>query len=290
MNTKLKHWLRPASMVLALGILGLTIAGGTTCTTGPSLNKEVILATTTSTYDTGLLDVLIPDFQKKTGYVAKPIAVGTGQALAMGERGEADVLLVHAPSSEKKLIESGAAIDRRLVMHNSFALVGPASDPAGIRGGKDAASALKKIAASGALFVSRGDDSGTHKTEKDLWAKAGTQPAGAWYQETGQGMGATLRVASEKAGYTLTDRGTFLSLKKTLDLQALVEGDPLLLNVYSVMLVNPEKYPRVNAPGARAFADYMTSRETQGTIQSFGVDKFGEALFVADAGKREEEL
>lgn len=272
-----------------MALVGLVVAAAA-CSGGSSSSKEVILATTTSTYDTGLLDVLVPDFQVKTGYVVKPIAVGTGQALALGERGEADVLLVHAPASEMKLVASGAAIDRRLVMHNSFAIVGPAADPAGIKGGKDAAAAFRKIAAGGALFVSRADDSGTHQMEKSLWAKAAAQPAGRWYQETGQGMGATLRVASEKGAYTLTDRGTLLSLKKTLSLEVLVEGDPLLLNLYSVMRVNPDRYPKVNAQGARAFADYLVSQETQGIIKTFGVDKFGEPLFVADAGKKEEDL
>lgn len=276
------------SLVLIMASVFLVVMSS--CDQSAPVNKEVILATTTSTYDTGLLDVLVPDFQKKTGYVVKPIAVGTGQALALGERGEADVLLVHAPSSEKKLIESGAAIDRRLVMHNSFAIVGPAADPAGIRNSKDAVSAFKKIADSKVLFFSRGDDSGTDKTEKDLWKRAGARPDGPVYQETGQGMGATLRIASEKGGYTLTDRGTFLSQKKTLSLEVMVEGDPSLLNIYSVMLVNPEKYPKVNAQGARAFADYMVSRETQSIIQGFGLDKFGESLFVADAEKREEDL
>ena len=273
-----------------MAVLGLASIGATACSGAAPATKEVILATTTSTYDTGLLDVLIPDFQVKTGYTVKPIAVGTGQALAMGERGEADVLLVHAPSSEVKLVESGAAVDRRLVMHNSFSIVGPTADPAGIRGGKDAASALKKIAAAGATFISRGDDSGTHKMEVDLWAKAGVRPSGSWYLDAGQGMGATLRIASEKGGYTLTDRGTYLSLKKTLALEAQVEGDPVLLNIYSVMLVNPSRYPRVNAQGAKAFADYLLSKEIQDLIRSFGADRYGEPLFIADAGKREEEL
>lgn len=286
----IKKWRLFAGRSLVIAMLSILLVAMSSCSQSAPANKEVILATTTSTYDTGLLDVLAPDFQKKTGYVVKPIAVGTGQALALGERGEADVLLVHAPSAEKKLIESGAAIDRRLVMHNSFAIVGPPSDPVGIKGGRDAALAFKKIAASNVLFISRADDSGTDKMEKDLWNRVGASPDGQRYLETGQGMGATLRIASEKGGYTLTDRGTFLSQKKTLSLEVMVEGDPSLLNIYSVMLVNPEKYPKVNAQGARAFADYIVSRETQSIIKSFGLDKFGEALFMADAGKQEEDL
>jgi tungstate transport system substrate-binding protein len=276
---------------LGLAWLGLIVALASACSGAPSqTQKSIILATTTSTYDTGLLDVLIPDFEKKTGYTVKPIAVGTGRALAMGRRGEADVLLVHAPSSEKKLLAEGAVVDRRLVMHNYFAIVGPAQDPAGIKGGQDAVAAFRQIASARALFISRGDDSGTHKMEKRLWAGAGIEPGGAWYQETGQGMGQTLMVASEKGGYTLTDRGTFLSLKKNLDLEVMVEGDAALLNVYSVLRVNPERFPKVNGQGGKAFADYLVSPQAQAIIRDFGTDRFGEPLFIADAGKREEEL
>jgi len=250
--------------------------------------STVILATTTSTYDTGLLDVLIPKFEEKTGYLVKPIAVGTGKALALAERGEADVLLVHAPRAEKPLVDKGVVINRRLVMHNYFAIVGPPDDPAGIRGIRDAAAALASIARAQALFISRGDNSGTHKKERELWASAGVEPGGAWYQETGQGMGATLVVASEKAGYTLTDRGTFLALKKNLGLEVLVEGDPRLLNVYHVMQVNPDRFPKVNATGARAFVEFMVSPQVQAIIRDYGVARFGEPLFIPDAGKQEE--
>lgn len=252
--------------------------------------REVILATTTSTYDSGLLDVLIPLFEKQGGYKVKPIAVGTGQALALGERGETDVLLVHSPRDERALVEKGLAVNRRMVMHNSFALVGPREDPADIGGVRGTTLALKKIAEARALFISRGDDSGTHKMEKDLWKKTGIQPSGRWYQETGQGMGATLRVASEKEGYTLTDWGTFLALKKSLNLEVMVAGDPSLLNIYSVMQVNPERFPKVNASGGKAFADFMVSPQAQEVIRDFGVKEFGEPLFFPDAGKREEEL
>ncbi len=246
-------------------------------------NKELILATTTSTQDSGLLDVLIPLFEKQTGYTVKVVAVGTGAALRMGERGDADVLLVHAPPAEEKFMAAGHGIEREYVMYNDFIIVGPEADPAGIRGMKDAPSALKRIAEAQALWISRGDDSGTHKKEKALWKEAGIDSAqvatSAWYQETGQGMGATLRIASEKQGYTLTDRGTYLNLRDTLDLAILVEGDERLYNVYHVIVVNPEKHPNVNVEGARAFADFMTSPQVQDIIRSYGVDRFGEPLF-----------
>lgn len=254
-------------------------------------NPDVILATTTSTQDTGLLDVLIPMFKEQTGYNVKPIAVGTGQALKMGEQGEADVLLVHAPDSEKPLVESGVAIDRKLVMHNDFIIVGPPEDPAGVKGSKDANEAMTKIANSGSIFVSRGDDSGTHKKELSVWKAVGIEPAGnSWYQETGAGMGQTLNVANEKRGYCLTDRGTYLSHQKNLDLDIVFEGDPILLNIYHVMVVNPEKFDKVNYEGAKAFADFLVADDTQKFIGEFGVDKYGQPLFFPDAGKSDEEL
>jgi tungstate transport system substrate-binding protein len=252
-------------------------------------NKDVILATTTSTQDSGLLDVLIPAFEKKTGYKVKTIAVGTGQALAMGEKGEADVLLVHAPDAEKKVLASGATINRRLVMHNDFIIVGPASDSAQIRG-KSAASALTAIAQKEAIFVSRGDDSGTDKMEKNLWKSMNIKPAGAWYQEAGAGMGQTLKIADEKQGYTLSDRATYLAQKKNISLQVLVEGDAKLLNIYHVMEVNPEKFAKVNSAGAKAFSDFLLSAEGQSLIAEFGKDKFGQALFFADGGKTEKDF
>jgi tungstate transport system substrate-binding protein len=252
--------------------------------------KNLILATTTSTQDTGLLDVLNPMFEKKTGYFVKTIAVGSGQAMAMGSKGEADVLLVHSPAAEKKFMEEGNGVNRKLVMHNDFVIVGPPSDPAGIKGMKSSAGAMKAIAAKGALFMSRGDNSGTHAKEKDLWKKAGIDPEGQkFYQQTGLGMGQTLNVAAEKKGYTLADRGTYLSLKKNLGMDILVEGDKSLLNVYHVIVVNPAKFPKVNAPAANAYADFVVSREVQGIIGKFGVDKYGSPLFFPDAGKPEYE-
>ena len=253
--------------------------------------KSLILATTTSTQDSGLLDVLIPLFEKETGYFAKTIAVGSGQAMAMGSKGEADVLLVHSPEAEKKFMNDGLGINRRLVMHNDFVIVGPGSDPAKIRGGKSAMAALKGIAQAGALFLSRGDSSGTHAKEKGLWKSAGISPEGQkWYQQTGLGMGQTLNVAAEKKGYTLADRGTYLALKKTLGLEILLEGDAKLLNVYHVIEVNPAKWPKVNSAGARAFGDFLVSRNVQEMIGTFGVDKFGAPLFFPDAGKKPETL
>lgn len=251
--------------------------------------KDVILATTTSTQDSGLLDVLVPRFESTTGYKVKPIAVGTGEALKLGEQGNADVLLVHAPKSEEVFMQTGAGIDRRLVMHNDFVIVGPAADPAGIKATKTAAAALDTIARKKATFISRGDDSGTHKKELSLWEKTATpKPQGAWYQETGTGMGPTLRVASEKQGYTLTDRGTYLAQRDKLEVQALVEGDKSLLNVYHVIRVNPEKFPQVNAAAAKAWADFLVGSEAQGLIGEFGREKFGQPLFVPDAGKSED--
>jgi tungstate transport system substrate-binding protein len=250
--------------------------------------KTVILATTTSTQDSGLLDALLPVFQKASGYVVKTISVGSGQAMAMGRRGEADVLLVHSPADEEKLVAEGFGVNRRLVMHNDFIVVGPPADPAGVRRARSAKEAMAKIAAAGAIFVSRGDNSGTHAKEKGLWKAAGVSPDGQrWYQQTGIGMGETLNVASEKGGYTLTDRGTFLALTKArkLALEVVLEGEPLLLNVYHVIEVNPARWPKVNAAGAKAFADFMVAPKTQEAIAKFGVEKFGGPLFFPDAGK-----
>ncbi|MBP1711408.1 MAG: ABC-type tungstate transport system, solute-binding protein [Deltaproteobacteria bacterium] len=253
--------------------------------------KNIILATTTSTQDSGLLDKLIPIFEKNTGYFVKTIAVGSGQAMAMGKKGEADVMLVHSPDAEKKLVEEGYGINRRLVMHNDYIIVGPAADSAKIKGVKSSTDAMKLIANANALFVSRGDNSGTHSQEKKLWKAAGIEPGGQkWYQETGLGMGQTLNVVSEKKGYTLADRGTYLAMKKSLGLDILVEGDAALLNIYHVIEVNSAKWPKANAGGARAFADFMVSKKTQDIIKTFGVDKFGSPLFFPDAGKKVEDL
>jgi tungstate transport system substrate-binding protein len=266
-------------------------AGSTTPVDAAPVQKNIILATTTSTQDSGLLDVLLPIFEKRTGYFVKTIAVGSGQAMAMGQKGEADVLLVHSPAAEKKFMEEGYGVNRRLVMHNDYIIVGPPSDPAGIRGMKKASEAFKKIADSGSIFMSRGDNSGTHAKEKDIWKAAGAKYEGEqWYQQTGLGMGQTLAVSAEKKTYTLTDRGTYLALKKNLGLDILVEGDAILLNIYHVIEINPRKWPKVNAAGAKAFADFMVSKGTQGIIKTFGLDKFGSPLFFPDAGKKVEDL
>jgi tungstate transport system substrate-binding protein len=250
--------------------------------------KNIILATTTSTQDTGLLDTLIPIFEKKTGYFVKTIAVGSGQAMTMGSKGEADVLLVHSPDAEKKFIADGFGVNRRLVMHNDFIIVGPADDPAKIKGEKSAIEAMKKIAAAGALFMSRGDNSGTNALEKKLWKTAAINPEGQkFYQQTGLGMGQTLSVAAEKKAYTIADRGTWLSLQKNLGLPILCEGDAALLNIYHVIEVNPAKFPKVNTAGGKAFADFMVSKEVQDIVAKFGVDKYGSPLFFPDAGKPE---
>ena len=253
--------------------------------------KDVIMATTTSTQDSGLLDVLIPMFGKKTGYFVKTIAVGSGQSMAMGQKGEADVLLVHSPEAEKKFVADGYGVNRRLVMHNDYIIVGPAGDPAKIKGMKQGTEAFKKIAAAGSLFLSRGDNSGTNSKEKAIWKASGINPEGQkWYQQTGLGMGQTLNVTAEKKGYTLADRGTYLALKKNLHLDILVEGDAILLNIYHVIEVNPAKFPKLNIPGGKAFADFMVSKEVQDVIKTFGVEKFGSPLFFPDAGKKVEDL
>lgn len=275
-------------MAVALTLL-LVLAGATMVGAAPQ--KHVILSTTTSTQDSGLLDKLIPLFEKKTGFFVKTIAVGSGQAMAMGQKGEADVLLVHSPAAEKKFVEEGYGINRWLVMHNDFVIVGPAEDPAKIKGLKSATEAFKKMAAAGSVFLSRGDKSGTHVKEMDIWKKAAIVPdAQKWYQQTGLGMGQTLNVANEKKMYTLADRGTYLALKKNLKLDILVEGDGVLLNIYHVIQVNPAKWPKVNADGGKAFADFMVGKEVQDIIRTFGVDKYGSPLFFPDAGKKVEDL
>lgn len=248
-------------------------------------NPSIILATTTSTQDSGLLDVLIPLFEQQTGYSVKTIAVGTGQALKQGEEGNADVLLVHAPSSVKAFMDDGLGKEKVLVMHNDFIIVGPANDPAGITG-LGITEALSAIAGNGASFVSRGDDSGTHKMELTLWTPTGVAPDGqAWYLESGQGMGATLTIASEKQAYTLTDRATYLANSANLDLEILLEDDANLLNFYHVVTINPDKWPLVNYDGALAFLNFLKSPEAQGIIASFGLETYGEPLFFADANK-----
>ncbi|HTH71616.1 MAG TPA: substrate-binding domain-containing protein [Candidatus Saccharimonadales bacterium] len=245
---------------------------------------DLLLATTTSTQDSGLLDVLIPDFEKKTGYKVKTSAVGTGAALAIGARGDADVVLVHAPSLEKDFMTQGNGDRRLFVMHNDFIVVGPPADPAKIKG-KPVLDALKALAAAQATFISRGDNSGTDVLEKSLWKQAGITPAKPWYVEAATGMGQTLQIASEKNAYTIADRATYLAQKSHLQLDIINGGDPPLLNYYHVITVNPTKFPKVNLAGANAFADYLVHPDTQKIIAAFGLDKFGQQLFFPDAGK-----
>lgn len=276
-------------------LLGMSLSLSACAPASPAApaNADLILATTTSTQDSGLLDVLIPQFEQQTGYTVKVVAVGSGQALQTGQQGNADVLLVHSPSAEHAYMSGGFGKERLLVMHNDFIIVGPTADPAGIKGDSSAVDAFKKIAASGASFISRGDDSGTNAKELGLWKSAGIDPVGTkppWYMETGQGMGATLTVASEKSAYTLTDRATYLANKANLSLDILTEKDNSLLNVYHVITVNPDKWPKVNYEGALAFAKWITSAATQTTIGAFGVDKYGQQLFTPDATKKDSDL
>jgi len=253
-------------------------------------SNVVILSTTTSTQDSGLLDVVVPMFERKTGLTVKTISVGTGQALALAARGEADVTLAHAPGVERKYVEDGKMSNRRLVMYNDFVLIGPPEDPARIKALPSAVDALKRIAESQSRFVSRGDKSGTHVLEQGLWKQADIEPRGAWYIESGQGMGQTLGIANDRRAYTLTDRGTYLAFAKRVDLPILVEKDRPLLNIYSVMEVNPANGPRVNVAGGKAFAEFMLAPETQAVIKAFGVDRYGQPLFVPVAGKKDEDL
>ena len=253
-------------------------------------SRTVILSTTTSIQDSGLFDVLLPLFEKQTGYLVKTVSVGTGQALALAAKGDADVALVHAPALEKKYVADGKLLNRRLVMYNDFVIIGPKDDPAKIRSAKTSAAALKAIEQAKASFVSRGDNSGTHTLEKTLWKEAGVEPKGSWYIEAGQGMGATLAIANERNAYTITDRGTLLALSKRVVLPILIEGDRALLNIYSVMEVNPANGPRINSAGGKAFADFMVAPQTQAVIKNFGLEKFRQPLFVPVAGRNEEEL
>jgi tungstate transport system substrate-binding protein len=241
--------------------------------------RQVLLATTTSTQDTGLLDALVPRFEKATGLKLKVIAVGTGQALELGRRGDADVLLVHAPAAEQQFVTEGHGIEHRPVFYNDFVLAGPTADPAGIRSSRSITAALKAIAAAGATFISRGDDSGTHKKEQALWKKAGVTPSGGWYRSAGAGMAEALRMGSELGAYTLTDRGTYLALSRTLRLSVVFQGGTALQNPYAVIVVNPRRHPGVNVAGARRFVQFLLQPGTLRWIGAFGKDRFGQALF-----------
>lgn len=270
-----------ALRILVAGVLALHLAGPA----ASAQDREIVLATTTSTADTGLLDSLLPMFQRETGIEVKPIAVGTGAALEMARRGDADAVLVHAPEVERNYVRSGDLIDGRRIMYNDFLIVGPASDPAGVKG-KPLAEAMKAIAAGGS-FVSRGDGSGTETKELALWKAAGVAPASlARREETGQGMGATLLIAEQRQTYTLTDRGTYLAFRDRLTLAPLMEGDPMLRNVYTAYAVNPGKNPAVKRAEALRFVRYLTEPAVQAWIGKFGTEKWGEPLFHPDAQVR----
>ncbi|MCL6644000.1 MAG: substrate-binding domain-containing protein [Dehalococcoidia bacterium] len=275
----------------ALALIAAGCGGGGEAAGGPAkIGGSMILATTTSTQDSGLLDVLVPLFETQTGVQVKVIAVGSGAALAMARKGDADAVLSHSPAAEQELVERGDLVEGRLVMHNDFVLVGPKDDPAGVRGAGSIEEAMRRIAAAGG-FVSRGDNSGTHATELALWKAAGIDPAGVpRREETGQGMGATLNIADQRRAYTLTDRATYLALRDRLGLAVVFEGAGPLLNIYHVYVVNPEKHRGVKAAQARAWADFLVAPETQRVIAEFGKDRFGEPLFVPDAGKSVEDL
>lgn len=259
-------------------LAGFALAIGS-CSKTQDQRQTVTLATTTSTRDSGLLDVLVPLFEKQTGIEVKVLAVGTGQALAIGRRGDADVLLTHAPDAEKQFVEEGHGERRLPVMQNDFVVVGPTSVPAELTHQTSIADLLRYIARSETRFVSRGDDSGTHLKELQLWKDAQVDPHGDWYIQAGAGMAAALRLASEKQACTLADRGTYLALREQLDLIILFEGDPLLRNPYAVIVVSAAKHPHVNLTAARRFSEFLLSRRIQRIIGEFGVKSFGQRLF-----------
>jgi tungstate transport system substrate-binding protein len=303
MEENMKASKQPGSFLAVLLILTFTLVACATATPAATqaptqaptqppkpANPSLILATTTSTQDSGLLDVLIPDFEQRTGYTVQTVAVGSGEAMKMGQQCNADVLLVHSPTAENDFMSNNYGSDRRLVMHNDFVIVGPSADPAGIKGTATAIDAFTKIATAQPPFITRGDASGTNSKELAIWKSANITPSGDWYIESGQGMLASLQIASEKGAYTLSDRATFLANQDTLQLDILVQGDASLLNIYHAIVVNPANCPTVNNTGAIAFADYMVSPETQTLIGSFGVEKYGQPLFTPDAGKDESTL
>jgi tungstate transport system substrate-binding protein len=269
-------------MKLGSALISASLMIGLAFNCGASENKNIILATTTSVQDTGLLDVLIDAFHEKTGFTVKPIATGTGRALQMGRTGEADILWVHSPADEEQFVDEGYGTNRTTFMHNDFVILGPKNDPAKVIGAKKAAKAFKKIAGVKALFVSRGDNSGTHKKEKLIWKEAGVLPDKGAYIEAGQGIARTIAVANEKQGYVLADRSSYLSLKKSIDLVIVFEGDEALINRYSLILVDPVKFAKVNSDGARALFDFLLSKDSEEIVENFGKEKFGQRLFFWD--------
>lgn len=273
------RFIRPATLLATLVFVSCGDDDDADSAASSPDRGAMLLATTTSTRDSGLLDELLPSFERKSGCQVKTVAVGSGEALELGAKGDADVLLVHSPAAEEEFMDAGDGASRKAVMHNDFVLVGPADDPADIEKATDAPDALKRIAAAEANFASRADESGTHTKELSLWETAGTDPSGSWYIETGQGMGETLTIAGQKEAYTLSDRGTFLATEN-LDAELLVEGGEDLLNPYHVIVVRGKE---TNAACAREFSSWITSPKTQKTIGRFGVDEYGERLFYPDA-------
>ncbi|MEW5953789.1 MAG: substrate-binding domain-containing protein [Bacillota bacterium] len=280
LNKRKALFVLAAVIALALVVSGCG-AGNNAGDTEPKEKPRLILATTTSTYDSGLLDVLVPAFEEKYGYEVHILSKGTGASLELGKRGDAHVMLVHAKDTELQLVEEGYFVDRHDVMYNDFIVLGPSADPAGIKGLTEAVEAFKKIAAAEQPFVSRGDESGTHIKEKSIWAEAGIEPAGSWYSSVGQGMGDTLNVANQMGAYTFADRGTYIAMKNNLNLEIVLEGDPVLFNQYGVMATNPDKHPNTNYEGAKAFIEFMISSEGQGMIGDF--KQHGESLFTPNA-------
>ena len=275
---------RARAVILFTLLVGVSVGCGGALAPTPQPEARLILATTTSTENSGLLAYLLPSFEEKYGAPVEVIAVGTGQALQLGKDGNADVLLVHARAKEDAFMAEGHGVRREDVMYNDFVIVGPEADPAGIRGMGDAAQAFAAIAQVQATFISRGDDSGTHTKEKAIWAKAGVEPAGDWYVSAGQGMGAVLTMADEQRAYTLSDRATYLARTlEGIDLIILVEGDPILFNPYGVIAVNPDKNPEIHADLADRFIDWLISLPTQERIAQFGVEEFGMPLFTPDS-------
>ena len=275
---------------LAVAVLVALTSLTASVTAQPVNPNELIILTTTTTQDSGILRILTDAFAKKSGLAVKPIVAGSGDILKQGSRGEGDVLLTHSPDAEKTWMAEGNGTSRRLVMYNDFVIIGPEADPAKIKGLK-AADALKRIAETKTPFVSRGDQSGTHVRERAMWKRAGIEPKGQpWYRETGQGQGLTMDVASQFQAYAFTDRGTYLVHARRIGLPILVENDPGLYNIYHVMPANAAKFPKVNASAGRAFADWVVSPEGQAVIAEFGKAQFGRSLFIPAAGKREEEV
>ncbi|MFO0911250.1 MAG: substrate-binding domain-containing protein [Isosphaeraceae bacterium] len=269
----------------SLGWLAALYLGVSGCSPKASRSgpRPIILATTTSTQDSGLLDQLVPEFRKSSGIDVKVLAVGSGQALELGRRGDADVLLVHSPASEEKFVRDGLGLSRVPVMVNDFVILGPQSDPAQIRTIRSAAEAFRLIRNRRSPFVSRADDSGTHRMELSIWNTSDATPAGSWYLRAGTGMAQALRMASEKQAYILSDRGTYLSLRSALDLEILLEGDPVLRNSYHVIIVNPAIHPSINVEGARQFVGFLTSPRIQAMIGEFGKSRYGQPLFSPSA-------